>query len=621
MGFETRVVCYSKRMKRAPFVVACLVMSCSGKDDNNGSGPSDAAVDAPPKVAAECTNGAPQALGKGYFVDVSDKAGIPLGNFDAAPPMPLASNDHSRVAFADIDGDGWDDIVATNLFPDPSKGVKPFEHLVFINNKDGTFRDASDASGLRNVPGGVVAFADVDNDGDPDAFIGADYPVTGATNTILLNDGSGKFTAKASSGVENANKYTANALFADFDGDGKLDLFLGNGQTSAPVADQLYLGNGDGTFREVTASNLVGGNPAQPSNGVVACDFDDDGDLDIFVSTYSISTRLGANILWRNDGNGKFTNAADETSFAAQPTGNYWASGTGKGTALEPKMAPYTGSNGFGIDCQDVNGDGRMDIFATAIGHPDSTRWWGDPTTLLINGGPDAGYKFVNEYLQRKLPYNEGDVDGAAVDFDNDGLVDLSLSRDNKYEGAYTAYDQKSWFGLMHQLEDGSFESVGETCGINDETALGGGIARMKAAQNHAWADIDHDGDLDLLVGGRAHGPGRPNYLFENRAGSKNNWLAVRLRGDGVTVNRDAIGARATLKGEGQTMVREVQSTRGSYNSGGTRTLHFGLGRAGCAYTLEVRWPNGAIENFDASQLGVNRFLTLEQGKGLNVSK
>src|SRR5688500_2375732 len=109
-------------MKRVPLVVAGLVVACSGKGDAVAPA-ADAGADAPPAVAAGCEARAPAALGTGYFVDVSEKAGIQAGNFDPAPPMPLASNDHSRLAFADIDGDGWDDIVATNLFPDPASGA------------------------------------------------------------------------------------------------------------------------------------------------------------------------------------------------------------------------------------------------------------------------------------------------------------------------------------------------------------------------------------------------------------------------------------------------------------------------------------------------------------------
>ena len=103
-------------------------------------------------------------------------------------------------ATLDINGDGYDDIVMHSLFPNPQKGV-PFEHLVFLNNRDGTFRDFSDESGLRRIQAGFFAFGDIDNDGDQDAFAGLDIPLAGQTHAILLNDGQGHFTPKAGSGV------------------------------------------------------------------------------------------------------------------------------------------------------------------------------------------------------------------------------------------------------------------------------------------------------------------------------------------------------------------------------------------------------------------------------------
>ncbi len=122
------------------------------------------------------------------------------------------------------------------------------------------------------------------------------------------------------------------------------------------------------------------------------------------------------------------------------------------------------GSNGFGIDCQDIDGDGHMDIWLATISHPvdgDFSRQWSDPSQLLLNQGPGAAFAFKNVFLDRGLPFNEGDIDAATMDFDNDGLIDLSVTRDNKYEPGYTGVDQKAWFGLFHQLGDGSFESVG----------------------------------------------------------------------------------------------------------------------------------------------------------------
>jgi hypothetical protein len=572
-------------------------------------------------AAGLCTTAPLTALTTGYFKDISAPSGIQDENFVSNPPKPIPINDHSRLAFADIDGDGYDDIVAHSLFPNAQAGV-PYEHLVFRNKGDGTFENVSDASGLRQVQAGFFLFGDIDNDGDQDVFAGLDVPLPGLTNHVYLNDGQGHFTVVAKSGTEGTanNTVVGSASFADVNGDGKLDLFLANGQTSYAAPDQLFFGNGDGTFKNVTSSALKGFKPAQPSNGVVICDYDGDGDQDIFVSTYGVSTDLGHKILWENDGQGAFTNVAEARGFAAQLEGNYWLSSTGKGTAAEPgkTIATAVGSNGFGIDCEDINGDGLNDIYLATISHPvdsDYSRKWSDPSQVLINQGTAGGFAFKNEFLARGLPFNEGDIDAAIVDFDNDGRLDLSVTRDNKYEGGYKDDDQKSWLGLMHQNPDGTFTSVGLTSGINDPT--GDGLPRMKAGQNLAWSDIDHDGDLDLLVGGRDHGGGRANYLFENTIGSQNTWLAVRLTGDGQTINRDAIGARVTLRFPSWTIMRELKSSRGTYTSADTRALHFGLGDLGCAFTLEVRWPDGKTTTLDGKDIPSNTFITIDYLKGL----
>jgi len=545
------------------------------------------------------------APGSQFFTDISEESGIQAGNYDPDPVEGTSINDHSRLAFADLNGDAFDDIVMHSLYPNALNGV-PFEHLVFLNNGDGTFTDHSDASGLREIQAGFFAFADMDNDGDQDVFAGLDiHNEIEGSHEVWLNDGQGVFTQVENPGVDSVS-YTvaANAVFADFNGDAVVDLFIGNGGTSYAVYDYLYKGNGDGTF--TSWNSRLEDSAYQPSNGSVTCDYDDDGDLDIFVSTYSVSTVLGHNALWENDGSGHFEDVAVERGFAALATGNYWLSATDYGATEEPSTDTdsYVGSNGFGIDCADVNGDGYMDVFLSAISHPNSSdygRTWSDPSQLLINQGPDGDYAFVNEFLERGLPFNEGDVDAATVDFDNDGRLDLSLSRDSKYESSYSSGDQKSWFGLMHQLEDGTFDSIGTESGINDIDNAE--WDRMKGAQNHAWADIDRDGDLDLLVGGRDQGGGRPNFLFRNDMGSENRWLTLDLVGDGDAVNRDAIGTQVRLITESRTLLREKKSSRGMYNSEDTRSLHFGLGDLACSYEVQVRWPDGETATFSSEAL------------------
>ena len=575
--------------------------------------------------------------GEGFFTDISVEAGI-------KPAEPVAGQRaHPRVAFADLDGDGFDDIVAHNMFPAVKQGTERFEHLVYLNNVDGTFRDWSDESGLRHVQASFFAFGDVDNDGHTDVFAGLDFqdhPEPGHTHVLLLNDGNAVFTVKEDSGLEKPVSTlpggkplfgAGNAVFADFDNDGNLDLFLGNGNTGSTgylTANQLFMGNGDGTFTD--ASNRLEGNRPTLANGSMACDFDNDGDLDIFVAVYGVSQAGAQNFLFVNDGQGRFQDRAVELGVASLPGGNYWRADLEHGRMPEPGKGPgqYIGGNGFGVDCADVNNDGYLDIVMAAISHPTEfppgfnnwpqeeidrlnyTRRWSDPSQVLINQGPDGGFTFVNEWLERGLPYNEGDIDAATADVDNDGRLDIVMSRDRKYEGNYSTYDQLGWLGLYHQGLDGMFTAIGRRSGLNHEQDPAGS-QRMRGSGNVNWSDVDHDGDLDLLIGG---GPGATSgHLFRNDIGAANDWLAVRVQGDGERVNRDGIGTRVTIRHGATRLSREVKASRGTYNSTDTSVLHFGLGDLPCDFTLVVRWPDGQEFTYDGDTAGRNRYVTVRR--------
>ncbi|MBK8538831.1 MAG: VCBS repeat-containing protein [Ardenticatenia bacterium] len=362
--------------------------------------------------------GAPAQAATARFADVSLSSGV------KPEALPAGSIGHPRTQVADINGDGWDDLLAHNMFPNVRAGKERFEHLVFLNTGKGTFRDYSAASGLKGVQAAFFAFADWDNDGDLDVFGGLDipdHPDGGLTNQILLNDGRGRFTLLEDSGVEvavgtdqNGKPFfaVANAAVADFNGDAWPDLYLGQGQTSYGAPDQLFLGAGEGRFTD--ASEQLDGNDERPSNGSMACDVDNDGDQDILVAVYGVSDRGAQDFLWINDGHGGFIDRAVARGVASLPGGNYWRKDLDNGRMPEPDkgLGEYVGGNGFGVDCGDVDADGDIDLLVANISHPTEfpasdtrippeqreplnyTRRWSDPSTLFINGGEDGGLGF-----------------------------------------------------------------------------------------------------------------------------------------------------------------------------------------------------------------------------------
>ena len=550
------------------------------------------------------------------FVNISEKSGIQKGNFVKNPAVKIPINDHSRLRVADINGDLLDDIIMLSLYPNPLNGV-PFETLVFINNGDGTFTDFSEESGLKNIQAGFMLFADFDNDGDQDCFAGLDIPMEGEINNMILkNDGKGRFTIVKNSGVElKENMKTGTACAADFDNDGNLDLFVGNGHSSGKFPDLIYKGNGDLTFSLV--KDALPDTLLQPTNGVVACDFDNDGDQDILVSTYGVSILKGHNVLWENLGDFKFKNVADKKDFDAMQQGNYLTELAGNGSLDEKKDGVkvtkeegWIGSNGFGIDTADVNYDGYFDIFLATISHPSEveyTRAWSDPSMLLINTGKEGEYKFVNETKKRNIPFVEGDIDASFVDFDNDGIMDIAVSRESKYDKKYEDEALKSWFGLTKGLKNGTYENYTFKSGINDLESK----SNMKSIQNFAWFDMEHDGDLDLVLGGRDLGGGRPNYLFENIIGNNNKFIVFKLIGDGKSVNKDAIGARVKFIFDDKIFVKDVKSSSGTYCSQNTRLMYFGMERfkeyfKNGNYKAIVEWPDGTTN--ELKDLKLNSF-------------
>jgi enediyne biosynthesis protein E4 len=335
------------------------------------------------------------------------------------------------------------------------------------------------------------------------------------------------------------------------------------------VPDILYHNNGDGTFTDVTAkAGITDLQNKYNGLGVTWGDYDNDGWPDIFVAN-DITPRY----LWHNNHDGTFTDQ-----------------GTMSGVAYD-EQGMTQGS--MGVDFGDYDNDGWLDI-----------------TETNFSGEPKELYHNLQNGLFEDLTYPSGIGDISFhflswgtqfIDYDNDGWLDIFTVNGHVYPemdrpGTGTSFYQRP---LLFRNEGNlRFEEVGESSGED--------MKKRYNARGSAYGDFDNDGDIDVLVN-NIDGPPR---LFRNDGGNQLNWLEIKLIG--TRSNRDAVGARLTLRAGGLRQIREIKAG-GSFASTSDPRAHFGLGKATKVDSLEIRWPSGTLETL--KDLPVNKFLTLTEGK------
>ena len=543
----------------------------------------------------EFTRGGGASGYRARFVDVAREAGLTrtiyYGEADTSDYISEANG--CGVAFYDYDNDGWLDILLLN--GSRRSGIPDHDiatNRLYRNNRNGTFTDVTREAGLTKTGwANGVCIGDYDNDGFDDLFI-----TYRGKNVLYRNNGDGTFsdvTDEAGVGGEQRS-WSTGCTFIDYDRDGHLDLFVANyigaaslenlppkGRTTwkgVPVAygpqglvkgsHILYRNNGDGTFTDVSEDALIGD---LQGYGLTAMntDYNDDGWHDIYLACDS-----SPSILLRNNRDGTFSDIAAERGLAYSPDGVAQA--------------------GMGLAIGDYSSDGKLDIVKTHFAD--------DIPGLYRNDGD--GY-FSDESSMAGLQASVRHLEWGAglVDFDNDGRADLFYVAGSVYpevEAVNPDYPYRGPRFLFRNLGNGLFANVTEQCGP--------GLTAPHSSRGCAFGDFDNDGDMDVLV----MNMNEPPSLIRCDVGSANHWLKVKLVG--TASNRTAIGARVYVRSGRLLQVQEVHS-QDSYLSVNDLRLHFGLGRATQVDSLRVEWPNTGSETL--AGVGSDQLIYVKEGEGI----
>ncbi len=535
------------------------------------------------------------------FTDITTGAGIDFVHVNgAAGDKLLPETMGGGCAFLDYDGDGDQDVLLVNSTHWPDRGHEgpPATMALYANDGTGHFDNVTVAAGLDvSFYGMGAAVGDVDNDGDTDVFLTAV-----GSNHLFRNDGGRFEDVTSAAGVAgDPREWSTSAGFVDHDGDGDLDLFVCNyvlwsrdidiavdfrltglGRAYGPPTNFqgtfpcLYRNDGDGTFTDISAgsgiqvTNPATGVPVAKALGVTFVDIGGDGRMDIFVANDTVR-----NFVFRNKG-------------ALNP--RFSETGTAIGAAYS-SMGGATGA--MGIDAAHYRVE--SDALGFAIGN-----FANEMTSLYVS--QNDPWLYTDEAIGEGIGAPSRLALSFGVfffDYDLDGRLDL-LQANGHLEEAINTVQPSQHYRQPAQL----FWNAGPDsrfCFAELPAASVGDLSRPIVGRGAAYADIDGDGDLDVLltqVGG-------PPMLLRNDQDLGHRWLRVKLIGNGATSNRDAIGARVELHGAGPVQRRQVMPTR-SYLSQVERPLTFGLGPAApMNLKLSITWPDGARQ-----QLPVQRTRT-----------
>jgi hypothetical protein len=525
------------------------------------------------------------------FTDVTAAAGNKFRHSSgAAGKKYLPETMGSGGAFVDADGDGWLDILLINSKSWTTSGPRA-RHALYRNNANGTFSDVTTASGLGvDMYGLGVTAADYDNDGRLDIYI------TGLDgNRLFQGMAGGKFADVTTRAGVGASGFSTGAVWFDYNADGKLDLFVAryvdwsikndlfctlDGKSKSYCTPESYKGQsgilyrnkGDGTFEDVTrAAGLH--DPNAKALGVALLDYDSDGAIDLFVANDTQPNRL-----YRNRANGTFVDMATTAGVAFNEAGVARA--------------------GMGVDAADVDGSGRPSLIIGNFSNEMMGLYINEGNGLFIDEAPTST---VGRASLLKLTFA-----CFFFDYDLDGLLDIFAANGHVADDISRVQPRVTYAQPPHLFRQTGKRRFEDMSGL-----VGADFTRPMVARGAAYGDYDRDGDPDLLVTTN-NGPAR---LLRNDGPPATAASAVRVALRGRAANRDAIGAKITLRMKDGTRRTQLVKTGSSYLSQSELPVTVGLGQSGAVEAAEITWPGGRVEKVGALPAG--HTVVIEEGRGI----